>query len=795
MTEINHQLMIDDLNKSGLEVSDMGVRWIENPERAMTNTSFSIQGYVIPYYNLYGRSIPFYRVKLFDSDPKYKQPKETSNYIYFPKGFKELADKSKFIIFTEGEKKAAAAVKLGFPACSLGGVDSWKDRSIFLPKEAELSAKKDKIRAKLPSQSEAIEDINSPLAIGMQELIDYLIQNDKNLIIVYDSDNEVGIKASVQRAAASLGFELRFRGVPFNRIRQIVLPPISQKPGEKNGLDDFLKYSGKNKFQEMIDVCLKKRSAFPRHPTIRDFINKRLQAIHLSRKDIQALSIGILSDLDANGIRLNSTNEGQTYYFDFLTRKLIKTTFDASFDDVAGTPFGQFLYKRYGLSAADKRLIVWLSAQFTGEDPVEEVTPHRIIARVRPSDDAVFYQVSDSQYVGVSAEGIELYDNGENGILFESGQVDPIDTEKLLMMFEEQSKKPLKNLWSKVMGEVRLRDQEQQKKITSLLYYISPFLYRWRGTQLPLEMIIGESGSGKSTLCELRLKILEGKSHLRNAPQDLKDWHASVANTGGLHITDNVQLVDRNLRQRLSDEICRIITEPSPHIEMRRYYTNADLMRIPVNSVFALTAIQQPFQNADLLQRALILEFDKTVSIGSEGIVYDAEWGNNQLKDYGGREGWIAHHLLVLHKFFQLVKKEWNYKYQAKHRLINFEQSMILMAKVFGEEYNWIPNYLSSSTDKTLSESDWTFEGIRVFCEQMAKHLEDKKFSSSTISDWATGQEDYEKCEVLISPRRLGRYLQMHKSIIATVCGLVVAGQSNNKQMFKIEKPRKEITK
>src|SRR5690606_37311113 len=121
-------------------------------------------------------------------------------------------------------------------------------------------------------------------------------------------------------------------------------------------------------------------------------------------------------------------------------------------------------------------------------------------------------------------------------------------------------------LWGQVLQTVRLRDHHKQQAITTLLYYMSPWLNRWRGMQLPVEMVLGESGSGKSTLCELRLSIITGQPRLRNAPQDLKDWHASIANSGGLHVTDNVQLVDRNLRQRLSDEICRIITEPSPHI-------------------------------------------------------------------------------------------------------------------------------------------------------------------------------------------------------------------------------------
>ena len=793
------QLMLEDLRKSGLDPADMNTRPVDNAERAMTNVGHSVEGYVIPYFNLHGKGIPFYRARYFDSLPKYKQPKETPSHVYFPPDFLRVSAQHNYILVTEGEKKAALACKMGFPCIALGGVDSWRNRTITLPADTELNQLKKSVQAKLSSGAEATEDINQTLATGMQEFLDYALQCKKQIIIAFDSDQESGIKPSVQRAAATFGFELRFRGIPFSHIRQIVLPALKQDVLhaariEKVGLDDYLMLGPKGGLEAIIQTCLKKRSAFPRHPSIRDFINKRLQKPNLSRKDTQALSIAILSDLDANGIRLRSNEADQTYYFDFNTRKLLKTTFDK--DAVGDSPFGRFLYKRYGLSAADFKLIVWLAAQFAAEDPIESVSPHRVTARLNTNDDCVYYQISDSQFVGISSKGLSVHDNGENGILFEADQVEPVDVERLLAEYQKQDEQfpdALPNNWGSVLSEVRLRDQGRQREITSLLYYISPYMYRWRGMQLPVEMVIGESGSGKSTLCELRLTIITGDTKLRNAPQDIKDWHASIANTGGLHVTDNVQLVDRNLRQRLSDEICRIITEPQPHIEMRKYYTNADLMRIPIRAVFALTAIQQPFQNADLLQRAIILDLDKTTNLGPDNleIRYDSEWRKNMLEKFGGRAGWLAHQLLAMHRFFIRVEKEWNTKYQAKHRLINFEQSLMLMAKVFGEDDEWIPSYLNSTVEKSLSESDWTFEGISAFCTFMYDHVKPNQIiTASMISEWAVSQEDFEKCEMLTSTRRLGRYLQIHKSMITTICGLIDNGTRNNKQIYKLVRPK-----
>jgi hypothetical protein len=777
--------LIQDLLSSGLAPEDMLARPISNAERAATVSPASIDGYVIPYFNLYGKIQPFYRVKLFEHDPKYKQPKDTPNQVYFPRNFLPTQKGKPYVIITEGEKKAASAVKQGFPACALGGVDSWRNKIVTLPKEAALSADQGKIRARIAGNAPT-EDYEAPMAVGMQDLIDYVLAHNLQVIICYDSDRLQGVKGEVQRAAAMLGYELRFRGIPFVHIRQLILPQITQADfqSEKMGIDDFLSHKTPEALQTLITETLKARGAFPRHPAVRDYVNRRLQRAKLSRKEIQNVSLATLSDLDAHGIRLKASS-GITYYFDIQTKRLLQSTFavgpqDAEFD----APFAQFLYQRYGLSAADSRLLVWLGTQFSSEAPISDVSPYRVIARSEKTGDAVVLQVSDSHYVKVDKAGLELHDNGTDNILFEADQVESLDTNKLLAAFREMLRRPLDNQWADVLSSVRLKDQQRQRIITSLLYYMSPFLHRWRGMQLPVELILGESGSGKSTLCELRLSILTGRPILRNAPQDLKDWHASITSTGGLHVTDNVQLVDKSLRQRLSDEICRIITEPSPYVEQRKYYTNADLIRLPVRAVFAVTAIQQPFQNADLLQRSLILDLDK--SQAGMNITFNSEWKNQQLERYGGREAWLAHHLVVLHRFFQVAAQQWNPRYDARHRLIHFEQSIIIMAKLFGMPWEWIPEYLNATSDRIISENDWALEGIQAFAAALKQQSPHVKVSAKGISEWALATEDFAACEMLTNPRRLGRYMQQHKSLVMTLAGLEEAGVQGNRVMYKL---------
>lgn len=788
---------LEDLAKSALIPEDIDARMAQTVEFGALGIPGSSKGYVIPYFDMFGKSRAFYRVKLFNANVKYRQPKNTSNNIYFPKGLQRCIAKSKnnFIIVCEGEKKAASAVKHGFPAVALGGVDSWKNRTFILPEGTELgkSYNAKDVNAKVPAGIDTISESGlTTLATGFMELVDYCLQKKMHLVICFDTDQESGVKFEVQRAAASLAFELRYRGMPFSHIHQMVLPTLPNS--SKVGLDDYLVSKGGDAFAGLVQKMFQSDSSFPRHPNVREYVNRKLQKTKMTRKEAQNAAMAILSDLDAQGIRLKSDAEGQMYYFDHTTKKLVKVSMNEGAKGLMHeSDFGQLLYKRYGLSAADGRVLTWLDAQFNAELPIEQVNPHRIIARPGAGEDVVRYQINDGQYVKVDGapaadeNPITICDNGADGFLFESGLVEPIDAEELMAQIEKQRKEPLTPWWLDVLNTVRLKRDDQNKALIALLYYISPWLYKWRGAQLPVELVIGESGSGKSSLCEHRLNVVTGSPELRNAPTDLKDWHASITNAGGLHVTDNVNLVDKNLRQRLSDEICRLVTEPDPHIEMRKLYSNNELIRIPARVVFCLTAIQQPFMQADLLQRAFLVELDKNASSEGGNITYEYNWVNDQMDRFGGRTAWLAHHVLVLKRFFDVVRDDWNPRYSATHRLINLEQALILVAKVFDQDGDWIPGFMSKSSNRNISEADWALEGLQAFAQQWRKHKGSGTFAAANVSDWAKMQEEYEECYQLTNSRKLGRYMLSSLQLIRELTGIVKGSKANNKQMYYVE--------
>ncbi|MGD9728967.1 MAG: hypothetical protein AB7V39_21650, partial [Nitrospiraceae bacterium] len=703
--------LTNDLRLSGVTPEWMGIRPLETPERAAVNLPAGVEGYVIPYYNIEGARTGFYRVRTFDFQPKYKQPKNTSNYVYFPPNFKGIVNGHPYIIITEGEKKAACATARNIPTCALSGTDSWRNRTTVLPEGTELvpGKRQGEVIVKTP---DGFRTDDGPYAKGFEELVKFIIERKLTVIIIYDTDpqQQGGLNYDVQRASAILGYELRFLGIPANRIRQLVLPNVAEGAG-KTGLDDYLTSpsGGQQRLEQLISDTLQKRSAFPLHPNVREFVNRKLDRARLDRKEAQSVSLAILSDLDAKGVRYRSQAGDKMYYFEESSRTLMRATISSQGrEQLLEAEFARLLYQQYGLSAADNKVLTWLAAQYSAEEPVQTVSPHRVVSASRLNNE-VRYQINDGQYISITSSDTSpavCHDNGHNGILFESGLENPItqeDLTKQLHRLATPRNKPIPCWWEEVLSDTRLKKRADINAIrfNALLYYISPWLFRWRGTQLPVEIIVGEAGSGKSTLCSMRLQVLLGSPLLRNCPSDLKDWHASVTNSGALHVIDNVKFTDRNLQQRMSDEICRLITEPNPHIEMRKYYTHSDLVRIPVEAAFAVTAIQQPFPNADLVARAVITELDKepypgfatsqdVVTVNGQDYIdpstgtpnnanpnhlthpkhgaddptrpfpesgtdieYATAWVEKHLDDSErqGRAGWIAHHTLVLNRF------------------------------------------------------------------------------------------------------------------------------------------------
>ena len=291
-----------------------------------------------------------------------------------------------------------------------------------------------------------------------------------------------------------------------------------------------------------------------------------------------------------------------------------------------------------------------------------------------------------------------------------------------------------------------------------------------------------------SSLCELRLAVVHGESALRNSPHDLRDWYSSITNSGGMHITDNVRVPKTDVRQRLSDEMCRIVTEPKPHIELRKLYTTSDIWRMPVDVVFGITSIEHPFPYPDIIQRSAIFELE------SRDENYSGDWVRSQLQMFGGRTMWLAQHFIILHRFMKAVLYDgvWDTEYVASHRLAHYEQTLMVMADVLRLDLAWVQNTLTQNMNAMMVRANSVLEGLQLFAKDRAftakpASIRKEPFFVADIAEWANSSDEFQSEPTLTNSRKLGHYITSHRTQVKSACGFFEHDSYGNRKRYILD--------
>jgi len=731
-----------DLRPFRLTAEDIDARTLSVSDHEILKFNRPINGYKIPYYDINGLPVKHSRIRhISDNDNGdglegingfIRTSQETAR-VYFPIGFQETLEigphyeasdgRNQRVLFITDDERAATSIvkKHQHSAVAIEGPAGWQ--------------------------------LFNEVAGGFIDLVETCIEDDL-CIMLWIGD---GKDKNIQREVANLAMELKFRGLPFKSIRQY---------REEKFDADFIRRD------------FEPRSYFPRHPNIRSYLQEKIgDNARLSRRDHIEIGLAMLSDMEALGIRIQSETDGNYYYFNHDTNELMRATINVSSRDIlTNSEFMKWINNRYGIYMGDSAILKTFATQFMSEEPIYQTRSHKVIKGTPRGENTFHLQLTASDFVFIPEkinrkddyELARVTTNGTGGVLFERDAIEPVDLELFQHHLEEQrSKKQLDFWWGNVVDEVRMDAIDEQRTILALLFYISPWLLGWKRIQLPIEVVVGEAGSGKSSLFVLRLSIMTGRPDLKNLTGSLKDWQASVVNNHGLMVMDNVHLTSKSLRQGLSDEMCRLVTEPQPTIEARQLYTTADVARFPIACTFGITSIENVFTNVDFIQRAVVTQLDK--SVGPANANFD--WANLKLNEFGGREAWMAHHVVAVERFFRAADKYWDDSYRSRSRLINFEQSIITMARVFGLDVSWMPKVLQGISDRNIVELDWVLEGLRAFA---LERLENGRmtFKAAEICDWASGHDDFMDNYVLTNPRRVGRYITSHKTAVLSTTGI-----------------------
>jgi len=231
------KLWKEDLARSGLTLEDAAKYnwqlWTPTEVEAKFPFAGKTWAYSIPYPKKYRCGAPLlYRLRVLGNPelpfggtpdpskkrPKYWQPSGTPPGVFFPGGIDwsiVLGNTASEIVLVEGEKKSVCGCKKGLQVLGLGGVWSWKSKSLgvsFLP---ELQA------------------IN---------------WSQRPVVIAFDSDARAN--PDVARAIVALAEQLTNRGA---RVIVATVPEV--EPGKKAGLDDYLMVRTVDAWREYVATC------------------------------------------------------------------------------------------------------------------------------------------------------------------------------------------------------------------------------------------------------------------------------------------------------------------------------------------------------------------------------------------------------------------------------------------------------------------------------------------------------------------------------------------------------------
>src|SRR5688500_9951571 len=179
------------LRESGLEeeiVERAGIKdqLTDAETRELFNKFRIVEGFFIPYADLRGKVNGHYRIRALKGGPgpKYLQPKNTGNRIYIPPGLPRgwQDDPQVAVVITEGEKKALAGAQAGLVCIGVGGVSSWRSRTLRLPPGVEITQVQGGTVLRIDEKT--INMIQEQVAPELTEIV----WTNRQVTIVYDSD-------------------------------------------------------------------------------------------------------------------------------------------------------------------------------------------------------------------------------------------------------------------------------------------------------------------------------------------------------------------------------------------------------------------------------------------------------------------------------------------------------------------------------------------------------------------------------------------------------------------------------
>ncbi len=276
-----------DLARSDLSIEDIqGCRVLNHVDAKIAlrrEDPIHAEGaYTIPYFDLDGNPIKdenreFLRVRLLkphrNQDARYLSPAGSSSHIYIPQQFrsaleKGLDDFSRFVVITEGEKKAIAGCKYWVPTLAIPGI------TMFLNSKGATDEEKQKLLPELRTLLERLRDEHKIEKVVVlfdsdgEPLKKGDIPHSQRDLYAADSSGRYIANQNVHFAAVKLAQKIR-ESVPGLKVAHGWVSSAVEGTGKnktirKRGLDDFIidnKAAGGQAYRALIAPMLQKAFA------------------------------------------------------------------------------------------------------------------------------------------------------------------------------------------------------------------------------------------------------------------------------------------------------------------------------------------------------------------------------------------------------------------------------------------------------------------------------------------------------------------------------------------------------
>jgi hypothetical protein len=458
--------------------------------------------------------------------------------------------------------------------------------------------------------------------------------------------------------------------------------------------------------------------------------------------------------------------------------------------DLNNCSLGTFIHQTYGLEASDSAVLNRAFANLAHSPTLKKVQPRKVSFA---AEEAFYYQLSDSKAARVTASDIEVVNNGTDDVLFMKDQVEPIDEMVAELLTGGVALGSPK--WLGTVAELTTLQPmegltiEETRLFLAVLCYLSPWLRKWRGLELPIEVLCGEPASGKSALYKLRRGILTGSQRLDKTPIDLRGWQVNLTHAPGMYVCDNIDKIPRDLEATFSTDLCYYVTEVDPRIEIPKLYATNVPFRAQVDCTFAFPCVKSPVHKPDLVQRT----FEFRMKALPEGLG-DSGWVDNKLWGYG-RAAWLIDQFQVTQRFLQLAENDWRSKDTTQNRLRYFDQAVALMGAAVGQREAvaaLIPK-LKLAGAEALIEADPGARAIGEFCREArasGKIGEANPYRPYDLIKWRQMDVEgrFDNVHILKTVEALGRYLRDHESDLRKSCGLRRIADKRNTSLIVEEK-------